>query len=679
MGYGDKELMQMKNKLLFILFLAAFYSQCSNSEQNEKTYDIVVYGGTSAGVIAAYGAKMLGKSVVLIETGTRVGGMTSGGLGQTDIGNKYAVTGLAREFYRQVGSNYNKLETWKFEPKIALEVFHNYIRKADIPVIYDHCLTGINKNGNKIINILIDSTDDDLRGHPMKINGKIFIDCSYEGDLMALSGVTYVIGRESNEVYGETINGVQLMEGHQFPDGIGPYQVRNDPESGLLWGISDGNLKPSGSGDRKVQAYNFRICLTDDPDNLIPISRPDNYDSNRYELLLRLFEAQPEKRSLNDYFIFSIMPNHKTDINNRGAFSTDMIGMNYEYPDGDWKIRKKIFQDHLDYTKGLLYFYGHDLRVPEQLQIEMLNWGYPKDEYTENGHWTPQLYIREARRMVGAYVMTEKHCRGDSVVPDPIALAAYTMDSHNCQRLVVDRMVKNEGNVEVGGFPPYPISYHCLLPREEECNNLIVPVCLSASHIAYGSIRMEPVFMVLGETASVAASYAIDKQSPIQSVSYQEINKKLKGDPLLDGTPPDIVIDNEDPGIEYAGPWKTESHFMQNYKNSLSIDKNPDQNDYFRFHFTTDASTDYTMYYYCPAYGPENENEKYPEEFFLRINSSDSTYETTLNFKNNIGNWAQIGTYQFIKDHPNSVEIRKSNPGNPLIADAVLLIPVKHK
>ncbi|MDP4187844.1 MAG: FAD-dependent oxidoreductase, partial [Bacteroidota bacterium] len=333
----------------------------------------------------------------------------------------------------------------------------------------------------------------------------------------------------------ETYDGVQMMKGHQFPDGIDPYKIPGDPSSGLLWGISNETLSPAGSGDKKIQAYNFRVCLTNNPQNLIPITRPVNYDSSRYGLLLRLIE-KTGKISLNDYFIWSIMPNQKTDINNKNGFSTDMIGMNWDYPEASYREREKIIAAHVDYTQGLLYFIGHDQQVPEVLRNQMLQWGYPKDEYTKTGHFTPQLYIREARRMIGEYVMTEHNCKGSEVVKDAIGMAAYTMDSHNAQRVVVNGMVKNEGNVEIGGFPPYPVSYRSITPRRKECTNLLVPVCLSASHIAYGSIRMEPVFMVLAQSSAIAAAEAIDAKKAVQEVDVQKIQKKLINDPLLDGS-----------------------------------------------------------------------------------------------------------------------------------------------
>ena len=507
----------------------------SDNHPPAKKYqvDICIYGATSAGVIAAYAAEKCGKSVLLIEPGQMIGGMTTGGLGQTDIGNKQAITGLARRFYQDVGKQYGAEEKWTFEPSVAETVMNGYLQEVHVKPLLGKQLVKVNKQGNKIISILLKDTG--KAGSPdISVSGKVFIDCSYEGDLMAAAGVSYAVGRESNSQYQETIDGVQLMHGHQFPDGIDPYKIPGNPSSGLLWGISSDSLLPAGSEDKRIQAYNLRICLTDSAANMIPITQPQHYDPAKYELLLRLMAAQSGKRSLNDYFIWSIMPHRKTDINNKGAFSTDMIGMNYDWPEADWTEREKIFQAHLDYTKGLLYFIGHDPRVPDTLRKQMLRWGYPKDEYAAFGHFTPQLYVRESRRMTGEYEMTEHNCRGKVTVDDGIGLAAYTMDSHNCERIVVNGMVKNEGNVEVGGFHPYPISYRSLVPRQDECSNLIVPVCLSATHIAYGSIRMEPVFMVLGQSSAMAAALAIDSQRAVQGIDVKRLQQWLQEDPLLD-------------------------------------------------------------------------------------------------------------------------------------------------
>lgn len=521
----------------------------SNTEPLNSEYDIVIYGGTSAGIAAAIQSSRMGKTVLLIEPTHRIGGLTTGGLGQTDIGNKDAIGGISREFYQNIRKYYDDPSNWKwqkrseyadggqtrtvegedamwtFEPSAALQVYNDMIDAENIDLIVGERLNrenGVKKNGTAITSIEMENGG--------SYQGKVFIDATYEGDLMAAAGVKYHVGREANSVYGETYNGVQLLEGHQFPDGVDPYVKPGDSASGLLWGISTGKLAEQGSGDSLVQAYNFRICLTNNPDNKITITEPQNYDPARYELLARLFEAQPDKMKLNDYFIWSSMPNSKTDINNRGGFSTDMINWSHKFPEASYQERDAIFKEHIDYTKGLLYFYQSDPRVPKSLQEDARQWGYPKDEYEDFENWSPQLYVRESRRMIGPYVMTQINCVGEEVIDDPVGLAAYTMDSHNCQRIVVDGQVKNEGNVEVGGFPPYPISYRSIIPKKEEASNLLVPVCLSASHIAFGSIRMEPVFMVLGQSAATAASLAIDHSLPIQDVKYDALRTLLVED-----------------------------------------------------------------------------------------------------------------------------------------------------
>ena len=540
----------MKSKIITFCFLVIF-SNISLAEplplhfESVKKYsvDICIYGGTSAGVISAYAAQKYGKSVLLIEPGIMLGGMTTGGLGQTDIGNKQAITGLARQFYGKIGKEYGVSEQWTFEPSVAQKVMYDYINKGKIKVLLQKQLLKVNKEGTIIKYILLKDVGN-AKEASIQVNAKEFIDCTYEGDLMAMSGISYTVGREDNNQYNETLNGFQLAEYHkqsgyhQFPDGVSPYKIPSNPTSGLIWGISTDAVQPTGSGDTKIQAYNFRICLTDSAENRITITRPDDYDSTRYELLVRLFAAQPNMRKINDYFIWSLMPNRKTDINNRGAFSTDMIGEDYDWPEAGFKEREKIFEAHVSYTKGLLYFMKTDTRVPEPLRQFVGNWGYPKDEYIDNDHFTPQLYIREGRRMIGEYVMTEHNCRGDEKVTDGIGQAAYTMDSHNCQRIIANGMVKNEGNVEVGGFPPYPISYRSLTPKRNECTNLLVPVCLSASHIAYGSIRMEPVFMVLGQSAAMASSMAIDENGPVQLINVKKLQEKLQNDPYLDKSLP---------------------------------------------------------------------------------------------------------------------------------------------
>ena len=657
-----------------MIFAVLLLAGCSRS----RTYDVCVYGSTSAGVVAAYSAAQCGKSVVLIEPTEHVGGMTTGGLGFTDIGNKQVIKGVAKEFYRKVGRHYGRLEQWIFEPSVADSIMRSYLQHENITVLTGRRIVSADKAGTRITSIVVETS---AKPHStMTVGADYFIDCSYEGDLMARAGVSYVVGRESNDTYGETYNGVELMTGHQFPDGIDPYRVEGDPSSGLLWGISDAEVAPDGTGDEMVQAYNYRICLTSDPDNMIPITRPEGYDSTRYELLLRLIEAQPDKRMLNDYFIWSRMPNDKTDINNRGGFSTDMIGMNHSYPEASYDERDSIIAAHTLYTKGLLWFLGNDQRVPDIMRKRMRMWGYPKDEYTAFGHWTPQLYIREARRMVGEYVATQADCEGRAVVNDGVAMAAYQMDSHNCQRIVITEngrdMVKNEGNVEIGGGLPYPISYRSITPKRSECTNLLVPVCLSASHIAYGSIRMEPVFMVLGQVAAVAVAEAMANGGcDVQQVDSRRICAAIDADPYLDGSQPDILVDDADAGVEAEAGW---TRVSRSGGYGLSYLEIPADAERCSVRYTVESipsSGDYAVYAY------QNADKRLAMQTAVRVFTGDECRDVIIDrsrmdvLGQTSGEWVPLGIYRFEKGMPGAVEFDNSlAEGSVTRADAVLFV-----
>lgn len=666
----------MRIILVLVACITTFVSSGFQSKtETPAKVDICIYGGTAAGVIAAYTAKKMGKSVMLIEPGTHLGGMTSGGLGQTDIGNKYAISGLSLDFYRRIGKHYGKFEQWIFEPHVAKKYLQQYLDEAGIKVTYNSRIVSASKKGSNIQSISLENSVKPEASTNMTIEASMFIDCSYEGDLMARAGVSYAVGREANADYNETINGVQLMDGHQFPNGIDPYKIPGKPESGLLWGISNEKLLPNGTGDRKAQAYNYRICLTSDPANQIPITQPDAYDASRYELLVRLMNKQPERKTLNDYFIWSRMPNRKTDINNRNGFSTDMIGMNYEYPDGDYATRARVIKDHEVYTKGLLYFVGHDPRVPQELRNEMLKWGYPKDEYTDSGNWSPQLYIREARRMVGNYVMTQANCEGKEVVKDGVGMAAYTMDSHNIQRLVVNGMVKNEGNVEVGGFGPYPISYQAIVPKEKECGNLLVPVCLSATHIAYGSIRMEPVFMVLAQSAATAAAMAIDAKVNVQKLNVTKLRDRLVSKPLVDATIQHVIADNEDKDkVTVSGTWKTVKR--GGYGPSLlSSEAAASGLRSVRFNPVVSKSGKYDAYIYFPklqglssSISVVVSDGKVKKDVTLKAADIEVVGQTS-------GEWVLLGTYDIQKGQKPFVEISNKDADGLVFADAVLMVP----
>ena len=547
--------------------------------------DVVVYGATSGGVAAAVQAARMGKSVVLAEPGSHIGGLTSGGLGATDIGNKAAIGGIAREFYRRVARHYERGDAWvqqsreefrkqsprdrekqdamwTFEPHVAEAIYREMLREAKVAIVLGERLDlerGVVKDGNRVVSVAMESG--------LVLRGTEFIDATYEGDLMARAGVSYHVGRESNETYGETVNGVYFGDKHQFKVPIDPYVVEGDPKSGLLPEIHAGDPGRPGQGDRRVQAYNFRMCMTDAPENRIPFPKPDGYNAARYELLLRYLKAGVWDA------LGSITPmaNRKTDTNNNGAFSTDAIGLSYDYPDGDYATRARILRDHINYQQGLMWFLANDPRVPEHVRRDVNRWGLCKDEFTDSGGWPHQLYVREARRMISDYVMTQHDCQRRRTAEDSVGLAAYTMDSHNCQRYVdKEGHARNEGDVQVGGFPPYPIAYRAIVPREAQCANLLVPVCLSASHIAYGSIRMEPVFMVLGQSAATAACQAIDAQTPVQKIDVAKLQERLRGDGQIlawnGASPPTgldakrlpgIVLDNE--RAEPKGEWTASS------------------------------------------------------------------------------------------------------------------------
>jgi hypothetical protein len=505
-----------------VIFLT--YFKKNNSSNN---FDVVIYGGTSAGVIAAVEVVKLGMKPILIEPGNHLGGLTSGGLGATDIGNKGAIGGLSREFYNRVNQYYHpnsktKKAMWTFEPHVAEKVFNDMVKEYNIPVVFKERLDlekGVIKEGDEIKEILMESR--------LKINGKRFIDATYEGDLMALSGVRFSVGREANKMYGEDYNGVQSARSinHQFKEPIDPYVVVGDSKSGLLPSIlNDGGPGIEGEGDHRIQAYCFRMCMTNVPENRMPFPKPEGYDALRYEILLRYILT----RNFDVLNLSKLMPNGKTDTNNKGAFATDNIGMNYDYPNGDYETREKIIKEHELYQKGLMWFLSNDPRVPIEIREEVRQWGLPKDEFLDSGGWPHQLYIREARRMISEYVMTQHDCEGNVKVPDPVGLAAYTMDSHNVQRYVDESgSVRNEGNIEVGGFPPYPISYKSIIPSRDECTNLLVPVCLSSSHIAFGSIRMEPVFMVLAQSAAAAAVQSINANTSVQTIDFSKLQEQL--------------------------------------------------------------------------------------------------------------------------------------------------------
>lgn len=549
--------MTMNKYLIYLIafFLIAASPSCSEKKSEETkdalTADVIIYGGTSAAVTAAVQVIKSGKTVLVVSPDKHLGGLSSGGLGFTDTGNKSVIGGLAREFYHRLYQHYDKPESWKwqkkdeygnkgqgtpamdgadrtmwiFEPHAAEQVFEDFVKENNIKIYRDEWLDrdkGVEKKDGKIVSIKT------LSGKTFA--GKMFIDATYEGDLMASAGVKYHVGREANSVYNEKWNGVQagvFQHGHYFKKNISPYKVEGDPKSGLLPYISDEKIASNGSGDNKIQAYCFRMCLSANPDNRIPFEKPAGYDVANYELLARVYKAGWGET----FDKYDPIPNKKTDTNNHGPFSTDFIGENYDYPEATYERRKEIIKAHELYQKGLMYFLTNDPRVPADVRKEMSKWGLPKDEFKDNGGWPHQIYVREARRMISNTVMNENHTMGITPVDQPVGMGSYALDSHNAQRYVKeDGFVQNEGDIGVHPKSPYSISYASIVPKKEECENLFVPVCLSSSHIAYGSIRMEPVFMILGQSAASAAIQAIDANVAVQDVDYAKLKEQLLKD-----------------------------------------------------------------------------------------------------------------------------------------------------
>jgi hypothetical protein len=534
--------------LTLLSLIPATFGQAT---KNVMEADVIVYGGTSGAVTAAVQVVKSGKSVLLVSPDKHLGGLSSGGLGFTDTGNKSVIGGLARDFYHRVYMHYdtpaawqwqkkteygnkgqgtpamdgNERTMWIFEPKVAEKVFEDFIAENKIKVFRNEWLdraAGVVKKNGRIVSIKT------LSGKVFK--GKMFVDATYEGDLMAAAGVKYHVGREANSVYNEEWNGIQagvFQHGHYFKKDVSPYKVEGDPKSGLLPYITSEKIGVNGQGDHKIQAYCFRMCLSENPDNKIPFAKPAGYDPSKYELLARVYKAGWTET----FQKYDPIPNKKTDTNNHGPFSTDFIGQNYDYPEASYARRKEIIKAHELYQKGLVYFLANDPRVPADVRTEMNRWGLPKDEFKDNGGWPHQIYVREARRMIGKDVMNENHTLGKLEVSESVGMGSYSLDAHNAQRYVKeDGFVQNEGDIGVHPKTPYRISYGSIIPKKAECENLLVPVAMSASHIAYGSIRMEPVFMILGQSAATAAVQAINGNLAVQDISYNKLRAELLKD-----------------------------------------------------------------------------------------------------------------------------------------------------
>jgi hypothetical protein len=536
----------MKTTLFFLVMSSALLTPTMSASRAAASFDVVVYGGTSAGVVAAVQAARMGKSVALVEPGRHLGGMSVEGLGGSDIDNHRefqnspAVGGLALEFYRRVSRRYGRLEKfdamlrqgakdaslWRFEAHVAEAVFNDLAREAGVRVFLGHRLKekgGVAKGARakRITAIRCENG--------ATIRGRVFIDATYEGDLLAFAGVSTVIGREANAKYGETKNGIRGENTYrQFEVRVDPYRTPGDPASGVIATIQDEPLGAPGAGDHRIQAYCFRMCLTKDPANRIPFTKPDDYDPDNYEIYRRYARAGGKLWKPN-----ANLPNGKTDQGSWHDLSANLYGMNHDYPGGSYVTRERVYREHLTFTQGLCWFLANDAGVPEDVRREWSQWGVTRDEFRDNGGWPRQFYVRDARRMVSDYAITEHHTRRANQTPvdDPVAVAFWPPDTHHVRRIVRDGAAYNEGFVFGGDdWAPFGVSYRSLTPRAAECTNLLTPTCLSSSHVAYGAVRLEWTFMALGQAAATAACLALENNSPVQRVDYAKLRARLLTD-----------------------------------------------------------------------------------------------------------------------------------------------------
>ncbi len=654
------------------LIVAAILSPHGHAAKIIET-DICVYGGAAGGVTAAVQAARIGKTVSLVVVNNHLGGLSSGGLGETDIGNNgnAYIQGMALEFYTRVGAKYNETGAkFRFEPKVAEAVFNEMAQQAGVPVYFDRHLTATTMADGRITQITTQTGD--------IFRAKVFIDASYEGDLMKQAGVSYTAGREANSQYAETINGIQTVtHGNQLPDGIDPYVIPGNPGSGLLPGVNAAPSGVNGSADSLIQAFCYRMCLTNVAANRIMVPQPPGYNEADYEILFRAIAAGQTTR----FWKTSAMPNGKTDSNNDSGISCDFIsGTTGDWIEADHATRLQLAQAHEKWQRGFVWTLQNHPRVPAAVRTAWGQWGLPKDEFPDNGNWPHQLYVREARRMVSDYVMTEKNCMGTVVAADSIGLGAYTMDSHNCQRIVNNGMVKNEGDIQRAVPGPYPISYRSIIPKVGQCQNLLVPWSLSATHIAFGSIRMEPVFMNLGQSAATAAAFSIDDGVPVQGVSYPKLKAQMLSDSqritLSDtATANEVIVDNASPtGVTLAGSWVS-STSTTGYQGADYLHDADTRNGSCSAQFTPALPTASTYGVYLRWTSHTNRASNVPVE--IRHLGGISNVSPAINQRSNGGQWILLGSYQFqagTSPSQGSVTLRNTSTDGFVIADAVRFV-----
>jgi hypothetical protein len=658
-----------------------------------KEFDVCIYGGTPGGIVAAVTAAREGSSVLVVEPTKWVGGMVTGGLTSTDVGKPETIGGVAREFFARAAARYDGQHMWDAEPHVNMETFQAMLREAGVQVITGRRLTSVALAGKRIVSF---TTDDGATRR-----GKMFIDATYEGDLMAGAGVRYIVGRESRETYGEPLAGFYPMPIRPRSDdvmdsvcsclgGKGPHYIHGTPtqlsardaQGRLLFGVTEDHNQP-GAADKLTQAYNFRVVVTRRPEIRVPFPRPEKYDPARYELLLRLIKAYPAVR-FGRLVHLGQVAGGKFDLNAQGLVSTDYAGANAAYPDGDLATRERIWQDHVDYVQGYLWFLGNDQRVPRALRDEVNEWGLCRDEFTDNANWPYALYVREARRMIGDYVMRQKDCQTEIIKPDSVGMGSFVIDCH-----IVQRLANEDGSViDEGSFPdapalPYQISYRSLTPKRAECENLLVPVCLSASHIAYCSLRMEPVYMALGQASGLAATMAIKSEQAVQAIDVATLRARLREQKAvleLKGLAAiswardlaGIVVDDD--SAEFTGAWQGSSYgnpLNGTGHHDLDSDKGR-KSASFKLQVPQPGKYE-VRFSYAPA---ANRASNVP----ITVLHADGLESVVVNEKlppTLEKHFVSLGTFRFTPDKPCLVVVRTGGTDGYVGVDAVQLLPVK--
>ena len=656
-----------------VIALLAAASSVTALDAPFVTADIAIYGGTSGGVVAAVQAARMGRRAIIVSPDKHLGGMSSSGLGVTDKGVDASIGGLSLEFYRRVGARYGKAIEWWFEPRVAEAVFESMVEEAGVTVLREARLASITKSGAAIRTL---TTAD---GH--RIAASIWIDASYEGDLMAAAGVPHVIGREANATFGETLNGIRQPS--PWSPAVDPWKVPGQPASGLCEGITALTAGPAGSADGLTQAYNFRLCLTNVAANRMALSAPQDYDAAHYELLARLVAARVAAgqtvrlRDLIDVQLFNgqpILPNGKTDINAAGVFSTDMAGGSSDWATASWEARRLIATGHESFIRGLLWFLASDPRIPASVRTDMNQWGFCRDEFTDNGGWPWQIYVREARRMRGATVITEHDAMGTRAVPDAIGLASYALDSHVVQRVVHNGQVANEGGFFVTPPQPWPIAWRALTPVEADCPNLLCTFALSSTHAAFSSLRMEPVFMITCQAAATGAARALDLARPVQQIDVDWLQGRLRADGQLiawrQAPPGSVITDTEDAATTVAGSW-TQATAIAGFNGR---------------HYLSDGNTakgtnSVVFRPQLPAPGRYRVsltwrwNPGRATNVPVAITHGGGTASLTVNQNTNPGTWTDLGVFSFPDGSTPTLTLSNAGTDGTVIADAVLWSP----